>query len=72
MLLFSLDDALVNVVDDHAGQPLVMDEEALADRVGVLLGDLDRLLEDLFGAKAAVDKALDIADPILDNLPLLL
>src|SRR6516165_3270079 len=69
-LLFLVEDALVQVVDDHAGQPFVMDEEPLADRVGVLLGDLDRLFQDLVGGKAAIDEALDIADPILDDLPL--
>ena len=49
-----------------------MDEQALADRVGVLLGDFERLLQDLVGAEATVDKALDIADPVLDDLALLL
>jgi len=44
----------------------------LADRVGVLLGDLERFLEDLVGGEAAVDEALYISDPILDDLTLLL
>src|SRR5947209_1090611 len=46
-LLFLVQDALVEVAHDHPGQPFVVDEEALADRVGVLLGDLERLLQDL-------------------------
>src|SRR5580704_7525066 len=49
-----------------------MDEETLADRVGVLFGDLERLLQDLVGAEAAIDEPLDIADPVLDDLALLL
>ena len=71
-LLLLLQDALVEVAHDHPGQPFVMDEEALADRIGVLLGDLERLLQDLVGAEAAIDKPLDIADPVLDDLALLL
>src|SRR5215472_2347139 len=66
------EDALVQVADDHTGQPLVVDEEALADRVGVLLGDLERLFQDLVGSETAIDETLDIADPILDDLRLLL
>src|ERR1700740_1875093 len=49
-----------------------MDEEALAARVGILFGDLERLLQDLVGAAAALHEPLDIPDPVLDNLPLLL
>src|SRR5690348_18488989 len=71
-LLLLLQDALVQVADDHAGQPLVMDEEALADRVGILLHDIERLFQDFVGAEAAIDKALDIADPVFDDLTLLL
>src|SRR6516162_3489127 len=71
-LLLFVQDALVQVVDDHAGQPLIVDKEALADRIGILLSNFQRLLKDLLGGQAAIDKALDIADPILDNLPLLL
>src|SRR6202035_2292312 len=67
-LLFQ--DALVEVAHDHPGQPFVMDEETLADRVGVLLGNLERLLQDLVGAEAAIDEPLDIADPVLDDLAL--
>jgi hypothetical protein len=42
--LFLVHDALMEVAHDHAGQPFVMDEEALADRVWVLFGDFERLL----------------------------
>ena len=62
----------MQVTDDHAGQPFIMDEEALADRIGVLLGDRKRLLQDFIGGEAAIDEALDIADPVLDDLALLL
>src|SRR5690242_6281098 len=68
-LLLLVQDALVEVAHDHPGEPFVMDEEALADRVGVLFGDVERLLQDLVGAKAAVDEPLDTADPVLDDLP---
>src|SRR6516162_4401397 len=71
-LLLLFEDALVQIADDHAGEPLVVDKEALTDRVGVLFGDLNRLLQDLVGGKAAIDEALDIADPIFDDLPLFL
>ena len=37
----------MQVAHDHARQALVVHEEALADRVGVLFGDLDRLFQDL-------------------------
>src|SRR5260370_21846833 len=46
-LLFQ--NALMEVADDHAGQPLIMDEHALADRIGVLLGDIERLLHNFVG-----------------------
>src|SRR5215471_5482405 len=67
----ALDDAAMQVVDDQPGQPLVVDKEALADRVRVLPGYRDRLLEDLVRPDAALDKAPDIADPVLDDLRLL-
>src|SRR5665213_1613083 len=70
-LLF-LADAAVKVVDDHTGQPLVVHEEALADRIGILLGHRDFLAQDFFRADAAVDKALDVTDPVLDDLRLVL
>src|SRR6516225_5621636 len=54
------------------GRLLLFVQDALADRIGILLSDFQRLLKDLLGGQAAIDKALDIADPILDNLPLLL
>src|SRR5690242_849136 len=66
-----VEDALVEVADDHAGQPLIVDEEALADRIGILLGDFERLFEDLVRGHPAIDEALDIADPVLDDLALL-
>src|ERR1700730_6792869 len=71
-LLFLVKNALVQVADDHVGQPLVVHEEPLPDRVGILLGDLDRLLERVLGGEAAVDKPFDAADPVLDDLALLL
>jgi hypothetical protein len=36
--LLLIEDAAVQVVHDHVGQPLIVHEQALADRVGVLLG----------------------------------
>src|SRR5438552_1426086 len=69
-LLLLVQNTLMEVADDHAGQPLIVDEEALADRIRVLLRDLERCLEDLVGAETAVDEPLDRADPVFDNLPL--
>src|SRR4051794_37372443 len=68
--LFALENARVQVVNDQTGQPLVMYEQPLADRIGVLLRNWDRLLQDLLGADAAVDIALDESDPVLDDLRL--
>src|SRR6266436_3863367 len=49
-----------------------MDEQTLPNGIGILLDDLERLLQDLVGAEAAVDEPLDIPDPVLDDLALLL
>jgi hypothetical protein len=62
----------MEVVDDHSGQPVVMHEKALADRIRVLVGHRDPLAQNLLRADAAIDKALDIADPVLDDLRLVL
>src|ERR1700730_7527802 len=70
-LLLLVKNALMQVADDHVGQTLVVHEEPLADRVGILLGDLDRLLERILGGEAAVDKPFYAPDPILDDLALL-
>src|SRR6202163_270991 len=70
--LFLLEDALVQIVDDQPGQALVMHEQTLADRVGVLPGHRHRFLQDLLGADAALDITLDEADPVLDDLRLFL
>src|SRR5205085_7330876 len=70
-LLF-VENPLVQVVHDEAGQPLVMHKQALADRVGILFCNGNPLVEDLLGASAALDVALDEADPILDDLGLFL
>src|ERR1700726_20566 len=68
--LFTFEDAPVQVAHNQPGQPLVMHEQALADRIGILPGDRDSLLEDLVGADSALDMTLDKADPVLDDLRL--
>jgi hypothetical protein len=62
----------MQIVDDEAGQPLVMHEQALPDRIRVLPRYRDRLLEDLVRSDAPIDIGLDEADPIPDDLGLLL
>src|SRR5579884_1786065 len=68
--LLPLSDALVQVADDHSGQALVVHEQALPDRIGVLLRHRDRLAKNVVRLDAAVDVALDEADPVLDDLRL--
>src|SRR6516164_1640689 len=70
-LLLLLQDTLVEVADNHPRQPLIMDEEALTDRIGILASYFERLFQDFVGGKAAIDKSLDIADPIFNDLALL-
>ena len=62
----------MQIVHDQAGQALVMDEETLADRVGILLRYRDRRLQDLLRPDPAIDLGFDKADPVLDDLRLLL
>src|SRR5690348_10146946 len=70
--LLALQNPLVQVVHDQSRQPLVMHKQALADRVGILPGHRDRFFQDLLGADAALDIALDEPHPIFDDLRLLL
>src|SRR5438477_50922 len=69
---FARENAGVEVVDDEPGQPLVVDKQALADRVGVLRRHRHPLLEDFVRPLAAVETGFDKPDPVLDNLRLLL
>jgi len=62
----------VQIVHDHVGQPLVMDEQALADRVGVLPCDRNRPHQDLLRPDPSIDLPFDKADPVFDDLRLFL
>src|ERR1700730_14768316 len=66
--LFTFEDAPVQVAHDQPGPPLVMHEQPLADRIGILPGDRDPFLQDLVGADSALDMTLDKAEPVLDDL----
>src|SRR6516165_2232022 len=44
-LLLTFQNTLIEIVDDHPGQPFIMNEQALPDRIGVLFGDFERLLQ---------------------------
>jgi len=49
-----------------------MNEEPLPDRIRILLGDLEWLLQHLVGGYPAIHEPLDITDRVLDDLALLL
>ena len=51
----------MQTVHDEAGQALVMHEQALTDRIGILLCDRHAFFEDLFRSDAALD--LSLFDP---------
>jgi hypothetical protein len=66
-LLFLSEDAAVRLCQ-ICRSALVLHERALAGGVGVPSHDFERPVEDLLGAYAAIDKALDTADPVFDDL----
>jgi len=70
-LLLLFENALVEVAYNHPGQPFIVDEEALPDWIWVLFWLLRAPPQYLVGGEAAVDEALDIANPVFDNLALL-